>query len=105
MKILFVNLSSLCFTVETPDNETLGGTESWLCYLARALATKGHDVSVVARLPPNAPVSVAGVRHRPPAVLMTPDYVQANNFDAIIVNNKPLAGPSLRMMAPNTFLL
>jgi glycosyltransferase involved in cell wall biosynthesis len=105
MKILFVNLSSLCFTVETPDNEPLGGTESALCYLARQLAAKKHRVSVIARVPPGTPEFVADIRHSIPGVLLTPDYIRQNYFDAIIVNNKPLAGPSLRAMAPNAFIL
>ena len=40
MKILFVNLSGLRFTVATPDQEPLGGTKSALCYLARVSGEK-----------------------------------------------------------------
>jgi glycosyltransferase involved in cell wall biosynthesis len=105
MKILFVNLSGLCFTVATPDNEPLGGTESALCYLARQLAQKGHEVTVVTRSPPGTPETILGVRHVAPTVLLNADFVHARNFDAIIVNNRPLAGPPLRDMVPNALLL
>jgi glycosyltransferase involved in cell wall biosynthesis len=105
MKILFVNLSGLCFTVATPDTEPLGGTESSLCYLARHLAQRGHEVSVVTRAPPDTPDRIMGIRHVAPPVLLNADFIRANGFDAIIVNNRPLAGPPLRDMAPGAFLL
>ena len=105
MKILFVNLSGLRFNVATPDAEPLGGTESALCYLARHLALNGHDVSFVAHLPDNTPHIIHCVKHAAPNVLLTNDFVAAQNFDAIIVNNTPVAGATLRLMAPHALLL
>lgn len=105
MKILFVNLSGLRFTAATPDIEPLGGTESALCYLARQLAKNGHEVSLVAHRPDNAPDHVMGVWHLPPTVLLNGDFLAAAKFDAIIAVNNPVAGPSLRAMSPNSFLL
>lgn len=105
MKILFVNLSGLRFTVATPDVEPLGGTESALCYLARQLAKNGHEVSVICHTPDKTPDRVHGVRHVPTAALLNGDFLAAENFDAIIVNNNPVAGSALRLMAPKAFLL
>jgi glycosyltransferase involved in cell wall biosynthesis len=106
MKILFVNLSGLRFTVATPDAEPLGGTESALCYLARQLAQDGHQVSLVAHRPEAAePELILGVSHLPPTALMNGTYLAAENFDAIIVSNTPVAGPSLRTMAPKALIL
>jgi glycosyltransferase involved in cell wall biosynthesis len=106
MKILFVNVSGLQFTVATPDAEPLGGTESALCYLARQLAQNGHDVSVIAHPPDGAaPDLVMGVQHFPPPTLLNGDFLAAQNFDAIVVNNAPIACPSLRGYAPKAFIL
>jgi len=106
MKLLFINVSGLRFTVATPDAEPLGGTESALCYLARQLAKNGHQVSLVAHRPTTgASDMVMGVRHLPPDILLNGDFLGGEIFDAIIVLNAPVAGPSLRAMAPKSFLL
>ena len=106
MKILFVNLSGLRFTVATPDIEPLGGTESALCYLARQLAKNGHQISLVTRQPDgDASTLIMGVRHLPRSVLLNAEFLTAESFDAIIVSNGPVAGPTLRAMAPHSFLL
>lgn len=105
MKILFLNLSGLCFTVETPDKEPLGGTESSLCYLARELAKNGHDVSIVCRYPEGVPETAMGVRHIPPTALLNGDFLAAQDFDVIIPLNATVAGPSLKAQAPRSFLL
>jgi glycosyltransferase involved in cell wall biosynthesis len=105
MKLLFVNLSGLRFTVATPDVEPLGGTESALCYLARQLARNGHDVCVVCHTPDKTPDKIQGVRHVPATALLNGDFLAAENFDTIISNNNPVAGSALRAMAPKAFLL
>ena len=105
MKILFVNLSGMRFTVATPDSEPLGGTESALSYLARQLAKNGHEVSLVCKAPDNAPETVMGVRHVAPTALLNSDFLAAQNFEIIIALNAALAGPSLRAMAPGALIL
>ena len=55
MRILLFSPSNIAFTVATPEQQPLGGIASCVCYLARALAARGHDVSVVAMLPEGAP--------------------------------------------------
>ncbi len=100
MKILFANLSSLQFNVETPYHEPLGGTESCVCYLARELAKKGHDVSLIARLPQQSPNMVAGVRHRSIALMRDKDFFDAEKFDIIITLNAALACPRFREHSP-----
>ena len=49
--------------------------------------------------------NIMGVQHEMPQVLLTDEYVRAQNFDAIIVNNTPIAGSALRAMAPNALIL
>ena len=65
MKLLFLNLSPVHFTVETPEQAPLGGSESCAAWLARQLAANGHDVSLMANLPPGTPQRLKGVRHLP----------------------------------------
>lgn len=105
MKILFINLSNLRFTVATPETEPLGGTESAICYLARNLAARGHDVTLIVKRPEGAAEMIARVRHAEPELLRNGDYLAAQNFDTIIVSNAPVAGPSLRDMAPRAKIL
>ncbi len=106
MKLLFVNLSSLRFNVTTPETAPLGGTESAQCYVARELAIKGHDVTLVAQLPEGEnPAIIRGVKHFPPAVLTNSDFLAAQQFDAIIVANQVIAGPPLRELSPRSRIL
>ena len=44
LRIGFLDLSGWDFHALTPDSAPLGGTQSALCYLARALARRGHEV-------------------------------------------------------------
>jgi nucleoside-diphosphate-sugar epimerase len=65
MKIAFFNPSTMAFNVETPQMQPLGGIASCLCYLARALAARGHDVTLVSLLPDGTPPVLLDVRHLP----------------------------------------
>jgi hypothetical protein len=49
MKLLFLSLSGVNFTVETPEQAPLGGSESCAAYLARQLAANGHVGDFLAR--------------------------------------------------------
>ena len=52
MRIVFIDLpTNMTFNVGTPEQQPLGGMASCVCYLARALAARGHDVTLVATLP------------------------------------------------------
>jgi hypothetical protein len=46
MKIGFVNFTPLVYSVQTPYEEPLGGSESGMCYLAEQLAKKGHNITL-----------------------------------------------------------
>jgi glycosyltransferase involved in cell wall biosynthesis len=105
VKILFVSLSGLSFTVATPEHEPLGGTESCICYLARQLATTGHHVTLMTRLPEGTPEVVHGVRHCPTQLAQNATFFKAENFDVIIVSNAVIAAPFLRDLNPKTKII
>lgn len=46
MKIAFVDLSGIDFNPLTPETQPLGGMQSGVCYLARELQKRGHDVLI-----------------------------------------------------------
>jgi glycosyltransferase involved in cell wall biosynthesis len=99
VKILFVNLSALKFTVQTPELQPLGGSESALCYLARALARRGHKVSLTANLPDGEGGTIAGVRHFPIAAIKEAVFFAAEKFDVIILCNAPAAAVPLKALS------
>ena len=98
MKLLFVNSSRVRFTMETPEREPLGGSESAAAYLARALAARGHDVTLMARLPDGAQQRIAGIRHAP--LELAQDAGFFTGFDAVIALSAPQAATHLKQMAP-----
>lgn len=98
-------MSALRFTVATPETEPLGGTESAICYLARALTSHGHDVTIMAQLPDDKPVTVQGVRHETLQRLLDTDYITAQQFGAIVICNMPVPALALRTMAPQAKLI
>jgi glycosyltransferase involved in cell wall biosynthesis len=59
MKIVFLDTSSFDFTVETPFERALGGSQSAACYLAIELARLGHAVALVSNT--SAPGHYRGV--------------------------------------------
>lgn len=104
MKLVFVNLSGLAFDVDTPGREPLGGTESAVAYLTRALAQRGHDIVLIANLSAdmvqNQESQKSGVRHMP-LDAVDADYFVANDFEAVIAVSAPHSAPLLRQFAPN----
>lgn len=47
MRITFVDFIDIDYVADTPETTALGGSQSGLCYLARALASAGADVRMV----------------------------------------------------------
>ena len=104
MKIAFFNPSTMAFNVETPQLQPLGGIASCLCYLARALADRGHDVTLVSLLPDGTPPVLLGVKHQPihPVLADPAGYFAKENFDAAIAVNYPDIAPYIRSGSPRT---
>lgn len=105
MKLLFLNLSPVKFTVETPEQAPLGGSESCCAYLARQLAANGHDVTLMTHLPTSksgTPERLRGVRHLP-ADAGTGLFFREEDFDAIITLTSPDNAESLKRAAPRSF--
>jgi glycosyltransferase involved in cell wall biosynthesis len=103
MKLLFVCFSPVLMDVGTPEREPLGGTESSIAYLTRQLARMGHEVVLAARLPPDTPDFVQGVRHVPLHFSARKDFLDAMNFDAVISLSAPQAAQQLKQLAPRAF--
>jgi glycosyltransferase involved in cell wall biosynthesis len=80
MRILFVDGTFMDYTATTPAQRPLGGMQSALCYLACALATRGHKVALFNRgnKTPGVygGVSCAGFEALSPATL--------NSFDVVV---------------------
>src|ERR1043166_972669 len=49
MRIAFIDLDVLDYTTDTPYRQPMGGSHSAVCYLAEALARKGHQVALLNR--------------------------------------------------------
>jgi protein O-GlcNAc transferase len=101
MKLLLVNGSRLRFTVETPALTPLGGTESACAWLARALAARGHDTSLMAHLPDGTPDMICDVHHLPIAAAQDAGFFAHARFDAVITLSAPQAAQLMKQMAPD----
>jgi tetratricopeptide (TPR) repeat protein len=105
MRILLFDLpSNMAFTVATPEQQPLGGMASCICYLARALAARGHDVTLAAVLPDGTPPVVMGVRHVPvkDALADAPGFFRQGGYDAVIAVNYPDIAPVVKNASPKT---
>ena len=91
MKIGFVNFTPLNYSVETPYEEPLGGSESSLCYLAEALSKRGDEVILFGRY--SKSFTLRGVKHEPDALLKN---VSAFNLDALVIQNTPYFGLEIK---------
>lgn len=93
MRIIFVHRTVVDYTVETPYQRALGGTEAALSYLAVELAQLGHSVMHLANT--SAPGRYLGVECLNHKTALTQDLV--NGADAVIVSNEA-CGRTLREM-------
>lgn len=104
MKILFLCFSGLKFTVLSPANVPLGGTESAVAYLAMELAKRGHDITLMSTFDnlPGDPM-IGGVRHLP----LTDDQAVLDKLDPdiVIAPSAPSAFPGIKRMLPRAKLI
>ncbi len=102
MKLAFFNSTAVRFNAATPEREPLGGTESCVAYLTRQLAVRGHDVTLIAALPPATPERVLGVRHVPMEDA-TFGFFGREDFDAVVALSMPGDAQKLKQAAPAAF--
>jgi glycosyltransferase involved in cell wall biosynthesis len=99
MKLLFHCAGAVRFTVETPERQPLGGSESCVAWLTRHLALRGHDVTLMCEMPPGTPERLAGVRHVP-IERESAAFFATEDFEAIISITAPQNAEPLRRVAP-----
>ena len=83
MRILFIDPSRWQYTVDTPYERPLGGSQSALCYLAAELAQLGHSVTVLNGVTTES--ESRGVKLRNLEALGAPSF--SDSFDVGIVLN------------------
>lgn len=83
MKLAFIDPIAWDYSVETPLERPLGGSQSALCYLAAELARQGHEVALVNRIAD--PGRYAGVLCTGWAVGATAQFLNA--ADAVVMLN------------------
>lgn len=95
----------MAFNVMTPEEQPLGGMASCICYLARALAARGHEVSLVSMLPDRTPPILMGVRHLSikPMLSDAAGFFRNGNYDAVIAVNYPDVASYVKNGSPKTF--
>jgi glycosyltransferase involved in cell wall biosynthesis len=91
MRIAFLDLSGFQFTVDTPYERPMGGSQSALCYLAVELAGLGHEITIFNNAPSSSDSGGVQIeyleRAKAPGTL--------NRFDVIVVLNLAI-GRALR---------
>jgi glycosyltransferase involved in cell wall biosynthesis len=93
MKIAFADPIACDYTIETPYQQPLGGSQSALCYLAEELASQGHEVFLLNNS--KTPRISRGVVCVPlPLTNLDPAKLQA--LDALVVLNLAGYGAKLR---------
>lgn len=98
LKIGFVNFTPMQYDVETPYIEPLGGSESALCYLAVALAKRGHEVTLFCRK--HGESKKLGVRH------LHLNALNSVELDVLVLQNTPEFGKEIRKrINPRTKLI
>jgi glycosyltransferase involved in cell wall biosynthesis len=91
LRIVFVHRTVVDYTVETPYQRAIGGTEAALSYLCAELAKLGHAIVLLAN--PSNPGNYRGVECLNHRIALTKDFL--NGADAIVVVNEA-CGRTLR---------
>jgi glycosyltransferase involved in cell wall biosynthesis len=91
MRVVFVDATKLDYTPLTPLQRPLGGMQSSACYLAAALAARGHSVTLMNRT--TGPGEYAGVRC---VSVETASSANLNVFDVVV--SISAVGTKLRQM-------
>ncbi len=92
MRLLFLDPIDWDYTVETVYQQPLGGSQSALCYLAEALARRGHQVTLLSHT--TRPGLYRGVSCLA-LTTITSEVMRSLAPDVCIVLNLPLAPSSL----------
>jgi glycosyltransferase involved in cell wall biosynthesis len=95
LKITFIDPMNWDYDVGSPDVKPLGGSQSAMCYLARALARRGHSVSTITGTKNPTSVFRVDCRRHADGLPSGPDAP-----DIVIVLNGPDIGPAVRDMMP-----
>jgi glycosyltransferase involved in cell wall biosynthesis len=105
LKICFVDTVRWDYDVSAPLTGPLGGSQSALCYLAVALAQRGHAVTTLTGRAADS--EVMGVESLAIEGRLAADFLRARAFDAVIVLNGPaeLSGLKLDMPAGTVLAL
>ena len=98
MRILFLVLGSLEFDVKSPEEIPLGGTESAVCYLARALAKIGHFVTL-------SNPTIKKLENKCGVIHVPKSEINREHFDVVIVPNAPFAFVKLKTLFPDSKLV
>lgn len=93
MRIIFVHRTVVDYTVETPYQRAVGGSEAGMAYLSVELAKLGHSVVHLANT--STPGRYLGVECLNHKNAMTKDFL--NGADAVVVSNEAF-GRKLREM-------
>jgi hypothetical protein len=94
MRIAFVDSSGWQYSVETPFERPMGGSQSALCYLAAELARLGLAVTIFNGS--TKPSESHGVAVRNQVASAAPDFL--NGFDVAIAQNAAIGLPLRREM-------
>jgi predicted O-linked N-acetylglucosamine transferase (SPINDLY family) len=103
MRIAFADLIPYDYRVESVYKEPLGGTQSALCYLAEALAQRGHQVFVFTEAHAiNLSLGVICL----PLKLISRNFFASLKLDVLILQSSTAEGKTIKpMLEPQTKLL
>ncbi|WNC60405.1 glycosyltransferase [Thermosynechococcus sp. QS41] len=97
MRILFVDRIRWQYTLNTPYEAPLGGSQSALCYLAEQLQRRGHEVWLF-----NSTQHIESIRHVPhlPLSWLRVEFLEQLRPDVAVLLNRALPMDPLRSVLP-----
>ncbi|MDR7991965.1 glycosyltransferase [Thermosynechococcus sp. TG252] len=97
MRILFIDRIGWQYTLNTPYEAPLGGSQSALCYLAEQLQQRGHEVWLF-----NNTRHIECIRQVPhlPLAWLTLPFLEQLQPDVAIILNSTAAADQLRLVLP-----